>query len=45
MNIKYEITDWLGWFFCELAFKTDCFGPFAYAYRLGNWFYGLKPVK
>jgi hypothetical protein len=34
-----EITDWLGWLFCEIAFKTDCRGT-GWAYRLGNWFYG-----
>ena len=32
------ITDCLGWFFCELAFKTGCRGT-DWAYRLGNWFY------
>ena len=31
--------DWLGYVFCEAAFRTDCLGPFAYAYRLGCWFY------
>jgi len=34
--------DALGYLFCELAFKTDCRGPFAYCYRLGCWFYGLS---
>lgn len=30
----------LGYAFCELAFKTHCWGPFAWAYRAGCWFYG-----
>ncbi|MGB6538544.1 MAG: hypothetical protein WBF58_21585 [Xanthobacteraceae bacterium] len=30
----------LGYLFCELAFKTDCRGPFQYSYRLGCWLYG-----
>jgi hypothetical protein len=30
----------LRYLLCELAFKTDCRGPFAYAYRAGCWFYG-----
>jgi hypothetical protein len=29
----------LGWLFCEIAFKADCRGLFAYSYRLGCWFY------
>jgi hypothetical protein len=36
----FWICDGLGWLFCELAFKTGCRGPFAYAYRAGCWFYG-----
>jgi len=36
----YWTFEWLGWLLCELAFKTGCRGPFAYAYRAGCWFYG-----
>jgi len=35
----YRLGDRLGYLLCELAFKADCRGPFAYAYRLGYWFY------
>jgi hypothetical protein len=35
-----ELTDWLGWSFCELAFKTGCIGT-GWSYRLGTWLYGL----
>jgi hypothetical protein len=37
---KYWICEILGYALCELAFKTDCRGPFAYAYRAGCWCYG-----
>lgn len=30
----------IGYALCEMAFKTDCRGPFAWAYRAGCWFYG-----
>lgn len=40
-RLTYRAGDVLGYLFCELAFKADCRGPFAYAYRLGCWFYGL----
>jgi hypothetical protein len=36
----YWMCEGLGWLLCELAFKTGCRGPFAYAYRAGCWFYG-----
>ena len=39
-KLKFEFWDTLGYVFCELAFKTDCRGPFAYAYRAGCWCYG-----
>ena len=29
----------LGYALCELAFKTGCRGPFAWAYRAGCWCY------
>jgi hypothetical protein len=35
--------DTLGYLLCELAFKTDCRGPFAWCYRLGCWFYSKAP--
>lgn len=25
----------LGWLLCEMAFRADCWGPFAWAYRAG----------
>lgn len=36
----YRLGDALGYPLCELAIKTDCRGPFAFAYRAGCWFYG-----
>ena len=39
-RLKSEIWDSLGWVLCELAFKTGCRGPFAFAYRAGCWCYG-----
>jgi hypothetical protein len=39
-RLIYRLGDRLGYLFCELAFKTDCRGPFAHAYRLGRWLYG-----
>ena len=40
--LVWQAAGWLGWFFIELADKGDCWGPFEYAYRLGNWFYGQE---
>ncbi len=40
-NFRNKITDALGWFFCEMAFKTGCHGT-SWAYRLGCWFYALN---
>jgi hypothetical protein len=39
-RITFRVCEELGYFFCELAFKTHCWGPFALAYRAGCWFYG-----
>jgi hypothetical protein len=39
-RIIYRSFDPLGYLLCDLAFKTDCRGPFAWAYRAGCWFYG-----
>jgi hypothetical protein len=39
-RIIFLLLDALGYLLCELAFKTDCRGPFAHAYRAGCWFYG-----
>jgi len=39
-RLTYRFCETLGYLLCELAFKTDCRGPFAYVYRLGCWFYG-----
>jgi hypothetical protein len=51
-RLRFEFWDGLGYFLCELAFKTGCWGPFAYAYRAGCWAYGraidiadLKPTQ
>lgn len=44
MTPLYAITDRLGWLFVEIADKTDHWGPFAYAYRMGNWFYGRRII-
>jgi hypothetical protein len=38
-RFAYYFSEALGYFFCELAFKADCRGPFALSYRLGCWFY------
>jgi hypothetical protein len=40
MRVRQAILEMLGWILCELAFKTDCRGPFAYSYRAGCWSYG-----
>jgi hypothetical protein len=39
-RLTYRLCDTLGYLFCELAFKTDCRGPFQSSYRLGCWLYG-----
>jgi hypothetical protein len=39
-RITFWTCEGLGYFFCELAFKTGCRGPFSLAYRAGSWFYG-----
>jgi hypothetical protein len=39
-QLTFQIWEALGWSLCELAFKTDCRGPFALAYRAGCWCYG-----
>ena len=39
-RVYYWVFETLGYALCELAFKTDCWGPFAYAYRAGCWCYG-----
>jgi hypothetical protein len=38
-RLMHRLCDTLGYLLCELAFKTDCRGPFAWAYRRGCWFY------
>ena len=40
-RFTYRLCDTLGYLLCELAFKTDCRGPFAWAYRLGCSLYGM----
>ena len=39
MCMRYFMFETLGYLLCELAFKTDCCGPFALAYRAGCWCY------
>ncbi len=39
-RVRFEFFERLGWLLCELAFKTDCRGPFALAYRAGCRCYG-----
>lgn len=39
MNLRFKFFNLLGYLFCELAFRTDCWGPFALSYRVGCWFY------
>ncbi len=38
-RLTYRLSDALGYLLCELAFKADCRGPFAWCYRVGCWFY------
>jgi hypothetical protein len=38
-TVKIHALETLGWALCELAFKTDCRGLFAWAYRAGCWCY------
>lgn len=37
-GIKFKVYLFLGYIFCELAFRMNCWGPFSYCYRAGNWF-------
>jgi hypothetical protein len=39
-RMTFHLCGALAWLLCELAFKTDCRGPFAWAYRAGCWLYG-----
>jgi hypothetical protein len=39
-RLTFRLFDSLGYGLCELAFRTECRGPFAWAYRAGCWFYG-----
>jgi hypothetical protein len=38
-RLIYRASDALGFLFCELAFKTNCRGPFRLAYAAGCWLY------
>jgi hypothetical protein len=40
-RIVFRTFDALGYLLCELAFRTDCRGPFALAYRAGCRCYGV----
>ncbi len=44
-RLKYrgQLFDTIGYLLCELAFKADCRGPFAWCYRMGCWFYSKAP--
>jgi hypothetical protein len=39
-RVRFWAFEVLGYALCELAFKADCRGPFALAYRAGCWCYG-----
>jgi hypothetical protein len=39
-QLMYRSCDMLGYVLYDLALKIGCRGPFAWAYRLGCWFYG-----
>ena len=39
--MRAKIFNTLGYLLCELAFKTDCWGPFGWCYRAGCWCYGM----
>lgn len=39
-RIIYHVIDWLGWFCCELNFRTGCRGT-VWLYRLGCWLGGV----
>jgi hypothetical protein len=39
-RFAFHLLDALGYLLCELAFKTECRGPFAWSYRAGCWCYG-----
>lgn len=39
-RITFHVCETLGYALCEPAFKTHCWGPFSFAYRVGCWFYG-----
>ncbi len=39
-RMTYRVFESAGFLLCELAFKTGCRGPFAWAYRAGCWCYG-----
>jgi hypothetical protein len=36
----YWVFELLGFLFCEVAFRMNCRGPFAWSYRAGYWCYG-----
>jgi hypothetical protein len=38
-SLIFRLCDALGYAPCELAFRADCRGPFAWAYRAGCWCY------
>jgi hypothetical protein len=37
-RIAFWYCDMLSYALCELAFRTHCWGSFAWAYRAGCWF-------
>lgn len=44
MRLLYRILGSTAWVLCEIAFKTDCWGPFAWFYRAGCYVYHLEIV-
>jgi hypothetical protein len=39
-QLTFLYCDMAGNALCEVAFRTHCWGPFAWAYRAGCWFNG-----
>lgn len=39
-RLTFYCYEMAGYALCELAFRTHCWSPFAWAYRAGCWFYG-----
>jgi len=40
----FRLLDAFAWLLCEVAFKTDCRGPFSWSYRAGCKLYGTATI-